>query len=378
MENSNILKNQETEKTMGCVSEFTKSNKYLFVTGSYRSGTTLLHHLLDGHPNLLSFPVENCIFRDYLYYKIFPHPEARNLNTLTVWLKTKNINKILGVVTSNDKLSLPLDKSIVLTGSTGNQVVETSFDRSIFCTSFEKILSDIGRGKETFSEVDIFIAYNAAYFMSLGIKDYGERNYFVNKCPEKGHCIKYYLHNFPDSKVIHIIRDPRACMASHKGTLTKKDFLSYRLFFHLISFVNDSLKNSTEYSMNDRVHCMQYENLVTSPEKEMKAVAEFLEIPFDGCLMRPTILGKSWKSNTSIDPEKKSDTKVYLSNIFKFKEKLNNLEIQCIETMCKEAMINSGYDVIHEAACIGKLKVFYLIRSFLNRIKRKLLRKLQS
>ena len=53
--------------------------QHIAITGMYRSGTTLLHHLLDGHPLLKVFPVENCILRDYLFADLLPHRNKRYL-----------------------------------------------------------------------------------------------------------------------------------------------------------------------------------------------------------------------------------------------------------------------------------------------------------
>ncbi len=356
------------------ISEFNKSGKYIFITGAYRSGTTLLHHLLDGHPDLMVFPVENCIFRDFLYYHLFPNPRERNLNSLREGLKTKNIDKIVGVILSNDKLSLPLTKTIVLRGSTGNQEVYTDFDRSKFCSSFREILMLLSRDKGSFTIRDIFIAYNAAYFLSIGysLKD---KKYIINKCPEKGHCITYYLNNFPGSKVIHIIRDPRACIASLKGDLSQNAFLPYSYFFHQISIANDSLKNYHEFRSYREVYCLRYEDLVSNPEKEMRAVAKFLGIPFNNFLLRPTILGYPWRSNTSVDPERKTDTNIYIGNIQKYKQKLNGLELKCIEILCKDMMIRSGYRLDYDDLDnnVNKLRLIYLGKSLFSRIKSRFL-----
>ena len=52
-------------------------------TGMYRSGTTLLHHLLDAHVELNVFPVENCVIRDTLFQHQLPHASKRSLEPLT-------------------------------------------------------------------------------------------------------------------------------------------------------------------------------------------------------------------------------------------------------------------------------------------------------
>jgi predicted AAA+ superfamily ATPase len=44
-----------------------KKLRPVFIGGLRRSGTTLLQRLLDGHPELLVYPLEDCIIRDFYY-----------------------------------------------------------------------------------------------------------------------------------------------------------------------------------------------------------------------------------------------------------------------------------------------------------------------
>lgn len=308
-----------------------------------------------------------------------------NLDCLSAWLKTKDVERMLDFFFVNKKLASALDRFIVLKGSTGNQVVKTEFDRARFRRLFKELIEASCEKKEEFGIGDLFNAYNDAYFLSTGNGDFGEERYFVNKCPEKGDCIQYYLDNFPGSRILHIIRDPRASIASHKAELSQKALLPYGRFFQYISIANDALNNYSCYAGSERVHCMRYEDLVLDCEGEMRRVAGFLGIPFEEILLKPTILGESWKSNTSFKSEVKSaSTSIFSSNIDKFKKRLNPLEIQCIEALCAESMAQRGYDAIYAKADINKLKPRYMAMSalcarfYLNRVRNRVKRLLGS
>ena len=312
--------------------------EYIFVTGTYRSGTTLLHHLLDGHRELLAFPVESCLFRDYFHYSHFPHPEERRIGGLEELLAAGDVDALLELVLSHDKLSLPLRPNIELEESTGDQVVETSFKDDLFAAHFKEVLSAALARGGPLDIMDLFVAYNEAYFVAIGVGGGagGGARYFVNKCPEQGYCIGYYLEKFPKAKVIHIVRDPRAVMASHKARLPRSAYLGYGYFFNLLGIVNDAMVNGKRFASNDRVLLMKYEDLVSDPASEMKRVAAFLQIENDKTLLMPSINGVPWRSNTSFDSKEKGRTGLYKPDLQRYMKKLNTLERECVESFMSE------------------------------------------
>lgn len=343
-----------------------KPRSHVFITGAYRSGTTLLHHLLDGHPALATFPVENCIFRDYLFARLLPNPKARNLDALTPLMRGADREGILKLIFGNQKLDLPLHEDIVLSGSTGNQVVRTRFDRARFAETLLDCLADPADGAGELDVKDVFDAYNAAYLTAVGDHDVASKRYLVNKCPEKGCCIEYYLAHFPTARIVHMLRDPRAVIASHKAGLPQKAFFPYKRFFQHVDIANDGMEACETYQDCDRVLFVRYEDLVTDIEQVMRRVAGFLQIDFDETLLQPTILRQPWASNTSFLGERTEANHVYAGNVDKFRKKLNELELQYIESVCNDAMRRRGYVVAPPHAKLGILKRRYMVRSVLS------------
>lgn len=355
--------------------EKTRPPTHVFVTGAYRSGTTLFQHLLDGHPELLVFPVENAIFRDYFFSDLFPYPKERTLAGLIPSMERRDIAEILRFVFAHDKLSLPLTESICLKGSTGNQTVESKFDQAVFCKMFEHYLLRQSEGDVAFSAKDLFVAYNNAYYQAIGQNTFEGKKYYVNKCPEKGHSIDFCLQNFANAKIIHIVRDPRATIASHKGPLPKKAFLPYRRFMLQASIVRDAMDNFQRYKTHAQVLCVKYKDLVLDTAGEMKKVASFLDIPFDTVILEPSILGKPWKSNSSFSANRKKDiSSIHTDSIDNWKNKLNMLEIRCVEKFCQKQMSKMGYHSLYDDSGnrerlrrIYRLRYYCSIRTFLLR-----------
>ena len=355
---------------------------YVFITGTYRSGTTLLHHLFDGHGDLLAFPVESCLFRDYFFYSRFPHPDKRRIAGLRELIASGDVDAILDVVFSNDKLALPLTGAIVLEESTGDQVVETSFDRDAFTRHFKGVLDGALERGGALDVMDLFIAYNESYFVAIG-KGGGkgggeggapgkEEKYYVNKCPEQGYCIDYYLEKFASARVIHIVRDPRAVMASHKARLPQEAYLAHGYFFQLMGLVNDSMVKGKAFAANERVHLLRYEDLVSDPALEMSRIADFLEISNDASLVMPSVSGVPWRSNTSFDSKEKGRTGLYKPDLKRYMKKLNTLEIECVESVMGESMERYGYERVRPSKRLAGLKRSHMFRSLYSRLCRRI------
>ena len=340
-----------------------KPQSHVFITGAYRSGTTLLQHLLDGHSALATFPVENCIFRDYLFADRLPNPRARSLRHLGPLMERRDFQGVLDVVFSNEKLDLPLHERTPLSGSMGDQVIYRPFDREKFARLFPEFLADLSREEAGLEIEDVFDAYNAAFFEALGFTDVGRKKYLVNKCPEKGCCIDCYLTRFPTARIIHIVRDPRAVIASHKAGLPKRALFPHKRFFQHVDIAHDAMSIMHDYGDCNRVLFMKYENLVQNIEVEMRRVAEFLDIAFDECLLQPTILGEDWTSNTSFSSGRTSSASVYTGNVSKYTAKLNELELWYTEAVCEDAMEQLGYALTKPAGNIEELRRRYKIRS---------------
>ena len=100
----------------------------ILITGMYRSGTTLLHHLLDGHHALTVFPFENCIFRDSIVAGQLPFPKQRSIQPLLDFIQAEKTDDAIAYILGHEKLKLALGKELVLKGSVGDQKIAQEFD----------------------------------------------------------------------------------------------------------------------------------------------------------------------------------------------------------------------------------------------------------
>jgi len=354
-------------------------NKHILITGMYRSGTTLINHLLDGHSDLKVFPVENCIFRDTLVYQRLPFPRQRSMIRLLDLIRQEKVNEAIDYILAHEKLALPLIQDIVLSGSTGDQKISTEFNPELFYNEIKTSITQLSTYPEDEIIKGLFDAYQSAYYTAIGHPSENEGDVFVNKCPEAGLLVDYYLNHLPDSRIIHIVRDPRAVIASFKAKLPKH---LYHPFFRILPQINllkQSLAFGRHHDNKSRVMVVRYEDLVTKPEVIMRKVADFIDIPFEQTLIEPTFLGKPWKSNSSNVDDSDNRYKVYV-NLEKYRNKLNKHEIALIESICQLEIMNLDYKLDSEVGRLNKLlntglyvaRSLFSIGTYIFKLKQKL------
>ena len=144
----------------------------------------------------------------------------------------------------------------------------------------------------------------------------------------------HLLRQFPNAKIIHIQRDPRAISASINATDTKYPWLFLaRQWRKLATF---AWLNTQPNSPNKkRSLLVRYEKLVENPREEAERICKFLEIDFNKNLIEPSTFvdgaGKPWRQN-SIHFEGSQEFNT--ESIDKWREILTKDEAKFIESMC--------------------------------------------
>lgn len=111
---------------------------------------------------------------------------------------------------------------------------------------------------------------------------------------------------FPDCKVVHTIRDPRAILASELKREVKPNYpLSKdKRFFYDVGII---LYVITQWTWASRCHkryqeiysksykLIRFEDVVSSPEKQIKELCDFLEIDYDKDILNINTRGSSYE-----------------------------------------------------------------------------------
>ena len=146
--------------------------------------------------------------------------------------------------------------------------IETGFFRpSVQWEKLDEIVDDFSRSNpknEIGSSVRAF-----EHFVNRFAKD-GER--FVEKTPQHILCIRFLLSAFPNSRIIHMVRDPRDAYASAKKhpTMPQKTARQYYRYW------KKCVKHADIALANPQVMDVRYEDFVSNVENSGDAIMKFL------------------------------------------------------------------------------------------------------
>ena len=124
---------------------------------------------------------------------------------------------------------------------------------------------------------------------------------WVEKSPGNERSLARIWQDFPAAKVIQIVRQPEAVLASIKS-MTARRWSCRRTLAHILGEMAPSYwiaANGDRRLPADRYCVVRYEDLTANPEATMLRIARFLEIEPVPSLLRPTVAGRRAFNNSS-------------------------------------------------------------------------------
>ncbi|MEJ2374207.1 MAG: sulfotransferase [Pseudolabrys sp.] len=303
-----------------------KHSPLVAICGHRKSGTTLLSNLLDGHPRLAVYPIDLALL--YAYFPDFvetnPSPQARR----------KRLERIL------------FDDLADRLGAFG---CSDAFDVDKHRERFFRGLRD-----DELADLRALIVRLMASFQTVAGPPVGSAKWGVIKETSIEIYAAEILSWFPDIRFIHVLRDPRdnfAALAAgvdkHYGRLgeDRKRTLASLLHRAELGFAM-ARENQTTYG-SERYHLVRYEDFVVRPEATMCKIAAVLDIDFDPCLLRPTVLGVPATGN-SYDGVQTAG--IESRNVGRWRERITDEEAAAIEFHFSGKMEAFGYAPAFDAA----------------------------
>lgn len=267
-----------------------------FIAGSARSGTTLMTSLLDGHQDLLVFPEE------YLYVRPQALLGERTSPVLNVMFKQKVLMRLRG-------------ENSFLDGMHEEGRIYDGFDYQQFANEvdeyFQIFIKQEGLNQAMSVEAAALIALISGFAQVIPQKQYLR---WVIKNPQyEVHWQKLFT-DFPDAKLIYMVRDPRDVVLSRTIKKNKKkhliqggDVISWKdeviSLRPSIRFLKQWERSVNSYHSAKEVYPEQvmrvrYEDLVSCPREVMQKVAGFLGVDWHEILLTPSFLGNPWKGGS--------------------------------------------------------------------------------
>ncbi len=311
----------------------------VFITGHPKSGTSLLQSMFDGSSNIYVLPEETNFFKFIDKYISFLNSKqisrAEKVNLLFERLISNSAYRNF-VVGKNDNW-------------VGGSFDYTMYDLDGFILTLKKELKLLNKFCSR-SVLDTIVIVTMQ-FINRG--DY-HPNCWVEKSPGHENYINRIFSEYPDAKIINLIRDPRDIWVSYKKK--RKELSLFRFCYNWQRSVNNARIAQEKFRYN--VLSLNYEKLVTSTEVSLQNIANFIQVEYDSNYMKPTKAGNIWTGN-SMWGDKFTD--ISTKPIGRYKNHNNQKEIRLIESILyNDAKINS-YSFPHTQ----KFKKFGIQAAFL-------------
>jgi Sulfotransferase family len=276
----------------------TGNDRPIFVLGCPRSGTTLVQVMLHSHPRIAIPPETRFLLPAYRERLRFGD------------LREAASRRALGDFIVRTK---------------GHRFADLGLDRNA-------TVGRIVEGPPTLgSAVGIVLR---AYAERFGRLRWGDKR------PAYYNHIEVVMRLFPDAKIVHVVRDPRDCVASLKMMQWWRTDS-----YHSVAAWAQSIDN-TERAMRTwpgSVTRVRYERLVAEPEPALQALCAELGEDYDPAMAEPERLAdvavperKHWHSNTRVGPTTR--------RVGRWRDDLEPWEASLCETVLGGRMARFGYE----------------------------------
>ncbi len=310
------------------------NEQQLFVTGMFRSGTTLAARLLNAHPRI--------VFASDPFARLFK--AFRNTVAERVWGTEKT-----DAAAPLGDYYFDTDQQALMT-----RIQETPLTLPIGRLSLANLRDQIEKASAPYSPL---IAPYLSELKGNTFAELFERGFdIIEKAYGKtdshwvgfkevwtGEFVPHLLQQFPRAKAIHIVRDPRAVCASKNVSEEKYPWLFLiRQWRKLTTFA----WKHTQYSFanHDRVLVVRYESLIQNPEEQIQRICTFLNIDLHSDMLDPQAFkngqGKKWKQNSSYV---EGIQKFNVTSVDRWKSMLDTSQVQMIENLCQAEMKTWDY-----------------------------------
>ncbi|MFT7582374.1 MAG: hypothetical protein ACI9MR_004056, partial [Myxococcota bacterium] len=168
------------------------------------------------------------------------------------------------------------------------------------------------------------------------------------KTPQHWEHVPRLLRWFPDARVIWMVRDPRAVMASRqKVPWGGADFVGQARAWARC------WEAATGLLGDDRVRTCFYEELVEAPERELRALCGFVGLDFEPSMLDSDSRAKADTSVWGLSHHRRAAQRVSGAGSGKWVMQLDSQQLGAVEAAIRGAMWTAGYLPCLDASVAG-------------------------
>ncbi len=306
-----------------------KNFNFVMVSAGFEHGGNVTHRHLDGHPDLFVYPFESQLgnrnFNDFLasvervQYRYPEFPE----NLTPEELYEQIIDEEMKTFLRKRNGSKFRDTDLVL-------------DEKKRMTSFVNFLNENGTSRKKVIEAffrSTFEAWDNYYSTS------NDNMTYVGYSPAIGVDADRMVRDFPNIKIIHIVRNPFSAYRD-----TKRRPFPLPLNRYLITWnIYHSTVEMYARIYPENVKIFRYEDLVENKEKFMRSVSSFINVEFNEAMLYPSWNGKEIRDMIAPWGTVLKSTESYNEEIIK---ELSLEEINKITAGTTALARHFGYDMV--------------------------------
>lgn len=257
---------------------------FVMISAGFEHGGNVTHRHLDGHPDLLVYPFESQLgnrnFNDFLssvervQYRYPEFPEGLNPRDLYEQIIDEEMKTFLRKRNGSKFKDANLDMQ--------------ESDRLM---AFESLLGEArsysrARVIEAFFR-STFIAWKNYYVMPR------ENMTYVGYSPAIGIDAERIVRDFPNVRIIHIVRNPFSAYRDTKRRPFPQPLSKYLITWNIYH----STVEMYARIFPSNVRIFLYEDLVESKEKFMRSIASFINVPYYDTMLYPSWNGDKIEDN---------------------------------------------------------------------------------
>jgi Sulfotransferase family len=290
-----------------------------FIVGPSRSGTSMVRELLNGHDSVW-------ITRETHYFDD---------------LRTRFRGREAGPLSAEEARRCEayfLARGHLAYGATAS-ADQSSIDRK----ELAQEAAQLGAGPDAYFEAFCRLRARA-----------NDRTRWGEKTPRHAFRIEEMLTAFPSARIVCLIRDPRAVVASYRDwtaraalapeldTPFSSDRRRARRSYHVVlaslmwrSATQASLAARRQYGP-ERILLQSYEKLVSEPESSTRGLCEWLGLSYQPAMLDVPLVQSSYAPG--------EQRGISIAPLARWREKLTPAEVSVIQSSCRELMREFGYE----------------------------------